>query len=223
MNSTSPRPAPTMRLTAFPPPPPTPITLMRQPFRTTSSSRRIRSFSAGITWRASMSCASFRNARRAVAPGTRSSEKLLEQRAQPSRETAERADADPHRLGLHVAMRVQHEADRRRERRAVDVIRQPPDALGRRTPYGQIENLLGDFGHAFEQRGPAREDDAGVERLLVAGAPDLVPQQVTDLLRARLQDLRQHAARHHPRASPGDARHFHGLVLGYERRQRAAR
>ena len=43
-----------------------------------------------------------------------------------------------------------------------------------------------------------------------------------DLFGARLQDLRQDAARHQARLAPADARHFHRLVLVDHRRQRAA-
>ena len=121
-----------------------------------------------------------------------------------------------------IAVDVDDEPDRRGERRVVDVIRQPADAFGRGPANRQIEDLFGDLGHAFEHRAAAGQHDAGVERLLVAGASDLVPEQVADFLGARLQDLRQHAPRHRPRSAAGDAGDFHRFVFGHERGQGAS-
>ena len=61
-----------------------------------------------------------------------------------------------------------------------------------------------------------------MQRLLVAGAPDLVPEQVEDLLGARLQDLRQDPAGQDARLAPADAGHLERLVLLDHRRERAA-
>ena len=65
----------------------------------------------------------------------------------------------------------------------------PPTPAGHAAADRQVEDLLGDLRHALEDRAAAGQHDAGVERLLVARAPDLVPHQVEDLLGARLQDL----------------------------------
>src|SRR5436190_165700 len=76
-------------------------------------------------------------------------------------------------------------------------------------------------GHTDERAG-AGQDDPGVEALFVSGAADLVPDQVEDLLGARLQDLGEDSPRHHPRLAAADAGHLHRLVLVDHRRQRAA-
>src|SRR5687767_2851934 len=117
------------------------------------------------------------------------------------------------RLELYAAMRVHAESHRGRERRAVHVIGESADAFRRRAPHGEIKNLFRDLRHALEHRAAAREDDAGVELLLVAGAADLVPEQMADLFGPRLQDLRHHAPGHRPRPPAGDARHFHRFVF----------
>src|SRR6188768_3649370 len=180
MNSTPLSPASAMRLTALPPPPPTPITLMRAPVRTMSSSRRIRSFSEpwALKWRASILSGPFLGL-----------EKFFEERPQTSRDSSERAGAYARGLGLHVVMGVDHDADRRGEYRIADVIGESTDALGRRATHRQVEDLFGDLGHALEQGRPTGQDDAGVERLLVPGPANLIPQQMADLFRPRLQDL----------------------------------
>ena len=54
-----------------------------------------------------------------------------------------------------MAMCVCAQADGGGERRIVDVIGQSADALGRRPAHRQVKNLLGDLGHALEQRAPA--------------------------------------------------------------------
>ena len=120
-------------------------------------------------------------------------------------------------------MRVQHQPDAGRKRRAVDVIGQAADAGRAAAADRQVEDLLGDLRHAVEHRAAAGQHDARVERLLVAGAADLVPDQVEDLLGARLQDLRQDAARHHARLAAADARHLHRLVLVDHRRTARSR
>ena len=129
-----------------------------------------------------------------------------------------RAPARP----IEVAVAVQHQPDAGRERRAVHVIGQAADAGRTAAADRQIEDLLGDLGHAVENRAAAGQHDPGVEALLVAGAADLVPHQVEDLLGARLQNLRQDAARHHARLAAADARHLHRLVLVHHAGQRAA-
>ena len=58
---------------------------------------------------------------------------------------------------------IQHEADRGRERGIADVVGEPADTDRRTAPDGQVENLLGDLGHAFELRPSACQHQAGVE------------------------------------------------------------
>ena len=106
--------------------------------------------------------------------------------------------------------------------RVGDVVGEAADAGGRAAPDRQIEDLLGDLGHAVEQRAAAGEHEAGVERLLVAGLADLVPHQMEDLFGARLQDVAQDAPRHDARPAAADAGHLDRLVLLDHRRQRAA-
>src|SRR5215467_9577374 len=106
MNSTSPNPAVTMRLTALPPPPPTPMTLIRAPARTTVSSRRMRSLSEGraVVCRASIVV-------RLLETCGLGLEEFLEQRAQASSQPADRTRPHAHRLAQQVPMRVDDEPD----------------------------------------------------------------------------------------------------------------
>src|SRR5262249_14511226 len=128
-------------------------------------------------------------------------EEFPEQPAQPAGDAYQRARSDRSARGFsdRVAIAVEHQPDAGGERRAVDVIRQPADVARTAAPDREIENLLGDLRHAVEDRAAAGQHDAGVEALLVAGAADLVPHQMEDLLGARLQDLGQDAPRHDPR------------------------
>src|SRR5688572_18900605 len=205
MNSTPPRPTCTMRLTALLPPPPIPSTLIFAPRRASGSS----------TSRISMSPS------RCVIDRL-PSEELLEDAAQPPGHAAERAGADARQLRRAVAVRIEDQPHRRGERRAVDVIGKAPDANGTAAPDRQVEDLLGNLGHPLEDRPAAGQHDAGVERLLVTGAPDLVPDEVEDLLRARLENLREDPPRHQPRLPAADAGDLDRLVLVHHRRERAA-
>src|SRR5262245_11803911 len=161
MNSTPLRPTSTIRLTALPPPPPTPITLIFAPRRASGSSVS-RSLSAS---RLSGSLMPLLLSFTAL-------EEFLEDPAQPHGYASKRPGPHPHRFGGPVPVRIQTEPDRSCEDRAAHVICQPPDADGGAPPDGQIENLFGDFRHALENRAAAGEHDAGVERLLIAGALD---------------------------------------------------
>src|SRR5688572_6258290 len=224
MNSTPPSPTSTMRLTALHPPPPTPTTLILAPRRDSGSSIS-RSFSASrplgplssVILSSSRSPCCFPESRERYA-----SKEFLENPAQPPRHAAERACADARMLRYTIAMRVEHQPDRCGKRRAVHVIGQTAHAHRASAADRQIENLLGDLGHAFQNRPAAGHDDSGVQRFLVARAPNLVPLQVEDLLRARLQDLGQDAPRHQSRLPSANARHFDCLVFVNHRRQRTA-
>ncbi len=110
----------------------------------------------------------------------------------------------------------------RRERRVADVVGQPAEARRRAAPHGQVEDLLGDLGHAVEVGAAAGQHDAGVERLLVARAVNLVPHEVEHLLGARLQHLRQDPPRHRAGRPAADAGHVHRLVVADHGRERAA-
>src|SRR6267142_1039818 len=103
MNSTPVRPTSTIRFTALLPPPPTPITLIFAPRRVPRSSVSRSSCEAR-----SSDC---------FMPGLLL-EEFFENPAQPAGHAAERARADAGRIGLAVAMGVEHETDRRRKRRA---------------------------------------------------------------------------------------------------------
>jgi hypothetical protein len=121
-----------------------------------------------------------------------------------------------------MLMSVHHQPHRGRKRRAADVVGEPADA-GRRAPADrQVEDLLGNLGHALQYRATAGQNDARIERLLVAGAANLVPHEVEDLLRARLQDLREDSPRHHPRPAAAHARHVNRLVFLHHCRERAS-
>src|SRR3954464_1318837 len=192
MNSTPPNPTSTMRLTALLPPPPTPTTLIFAPRRACSSSVS-RSFSSR-PWGTSNSFM--------IPPGpdrtghdrhesgygrTPPSEKFFEDAADGDAHAIERA-ATARRVLHPVAVRIQHHTDRRREHGTAHVVRQSADAHRQPAPDRQIENLFADLRHALENRATAGEDDARVQRLLVAGPADLVPHEVEDFFRSGLQD-----------------------------------
>src|SRR5438876_740460 len=113
MNSTPLKPTATMRFTALLPPPPTPMTLIFAPRRVSASSVK-RSGSASRTRESnSLICASS------------SSEELPENSPQPPGHAAEGPGAHAGHLRHAVAMRVEHEPDRRGKRRTGYVIGQP--------------------------------------------------------------------------------------------------
>src|SRR5688572_25486057 len=208
MNSTPPRPTSTMRLTALLPPPPTPITLIFAPRLASGSSVSLSLSVSIISASVSAPNCQLPTPNESCEPppwelevGRRGflvckSKKLFEDAAEPSGHPAERPGAGTRRLRCAIAMRVQHDADRRRERRAVHMVGKAADTDRTSAADRKVENLFGDFRHPFENRAAAGQHDAGVQRFLVAGATDLVPDQVKRFLGARLQDLGQNPARH---------------------------
>src|SRR5215204_1404572 len=183
MNSTPPRPTSTMRSTALLPPPPTPTTLMRAAFRASGASvNRSASVLSPLRPWPSFMCSSVHSGRsvRRLAD----LEKFLEDAPKPSGNAAERAGTGTRRIGRTVAVRVQSDAHRRGKHRTADVIGQAAHADGRAASNRQIEDLLGDLGHSFENRPAAGEHDSRVQRLLISGAANLVPYQVEDLFGA---------------------------------------
>src|SRR6185503_19641459 len=212
MNSTPSRPVRTMRLTALPPPPPTPMTLMRAPSRRASSSfSRIGSMRApaSLSWwsvrvssnidplRSLLSC-------RCRPLRERLPQEVVEHAPQADEGAREGAARSAAGLLRVVPVRVHHEAHGRRALGRVDVIHQAAGAGRRAAPDREIEDLLGDLGHPLEVGAAAGEHEAGVERAIAAGVADLVPEEMEDLLGARLQDLGEHAARHQPRLAAAD-------------------
>src|SRR5689334_5736936 len=190
MNSTPSRPTCTSRLTALLPPPPTPTTLMRAPARNSSASLN----RSGVSRCSAIHCPLSELLGKSV------SEKFLEKPPEPSGHTAERSRPDEApRLAHMIALRVQHQPHRRRKLRIGDVIGQPAHTRGTSPPDRQIENLLRNLGHALEDGASSGEHDAGVQRSLVPGAADLIPNLVKNFFGARLEDFRQHPARHQAR------------------------
>src|SRR2546427_5507485 len=103
MNSTPPRPASTMRLTALQPPPPTPITLIRAPLRVSLSSISRSRSSLRAFWPSKSLMLS--------PPGTTYPrlEEFLEDASQAAGHPAEGARTHARRFGPAVAVRVEHE------------------------------------------------------------------------------------------------------------------
>src|SRR5690349_13268296 len=160
MNSTPPSPTSTMRLTALLPPPPTPITLIFAPRRASGASViriSVCSRSRAIPNLPLVGAAE-------AAPYDRLSEKLFENAPDAPGHPAERARAALGLLGRPVAMGIQRQPHGGRKHGARHVIGQPADAGGMSAADRQVENLLGDLRHAFQDRGATREHDAGVER-----------------------------------------------------------
>src|SRR5439155_21169235 len=119
------------------------------------------------------------------------SKELSEQPAKPARDADEcsRSDRRIRLIAVRVAVRVQRQPDAGRERRAVHVIGQTADAGRAATANRQIENLLGDLGHAVEDRAAAGQHNSRVQAPFIAGAADLVPDEMKDFLGARLKDF----------------------------------
>src|SRR5205809_1089612 len=165
LSMTGPTPAPS--------PPPTPTTLIFEPRHASASSVR-RSFSS----RPFGSSKSFMSPPGPAEAGLRPSrvrqcrtppsEKFLEDSAHRSAHPGEYVHARPRRRHT-VPVRVQHHPDGSREHRAADVIGEAAHASRQPPPDRQIEDLLGDFRHPFENRPAAGERDPGLEGLLVAG------------------------------------------------------
>ena len=89
---------------------------------------------------------------------------------------------------------VEQEPDGRRIVGRVDPVDEPADARGVAAPYGKVEDLLGDLFDPFEEGGPSRQDDAGIERFLITHALDIVIHKPENLLGPRLDDVRQKLA-----------------------------
>src|SRR2546428_42566 len=130
-----------------------------------------------------------------------------------------RADRCARRIAQGIAIAVQRQPAAGGERRAVDVIRQAAHASRTSPANREIENLFRDLGHTVEDGAAARQHDAGIEALLVAGAPDLVPHKMEDLLGARLKNFSEDSTSHHAGFAAADARHFHRLVFVDHARQ----
>src|SRR5688572_23550090 len=154
MNSTPSSPAATIRWTALLPPPPTPTTLILAPSRDSGSSVS-RSFSASLP-RASP-CLIVRPPCRA---GRSTRLKELFENAAESYGHAAKRSRTAYRLRDSIAMRIEHQPDRCRKLRAVDVIRQSADANRASAANGQIEDLFGNLRHPLENRSAAGEHDA---------------------------------------------------------------
>jgi hypothetical protein len=71
----------------------------------------------------------------------------------------------------------------------------PFTPIGDAEAHGHAEDLLGELGHAFHEHGAAREHDARGELLEQAGVLDALAEHGEDLLDARLDDVREDAAR----------------------------
>src|SRR5687767_5438726 len=134
MNSTPPSPASTMRLTALQPPPPTPTTLIFAPVR--------------FSW----SSVSLSTSSRISASIRSTSEELFENAPEPPGHTAERSCTAAPCVWRAIAMRIQRQPDRCSKRRTVHVVGHAAYTHGTAPPDRQVENLLRDFRHAFENR-----------------------------------------------------------------------
>src|SRR6266571_865305 len=179
MNSTPGRPSSTMRLSALPPPPPTPTTFIRAFCDTVSSSSKI------------------------MAPsGPRSEEVLqptLERSEQPGHPRAcerpsppscparcTRSGASPSRRGplRHAARRVQHQPRRYRVARRLHAVHEPRDVvLGRARAHRQPEHLARQLHQARQvRRSPRQHHARGKPAAAVPRLLELAVHQVEDLL-----------------------------------------
>src|SRR5512138_2195182 len=173
MNSTPWMPDSIIRLTALPPPPPRPTTLILAP--TWSSTRWNFSRDSSLM----MSSLSFLEP--VLEPGERALLAVLGQTAVlPNAEAVE----DEPNGGGEVGGR--------------DAVDEAADPARVAAPHRQVEDLLGHLLEAFEEGRAAGEDDARVQRLVVAHALDVVVDDAKDLLGPGLDDVGQQLARQDP-------------------------
>src|SRR5262249_13568997 len=81
---------------------------------------------------------------------------------------------------------------------------EPAHAAREAAPRRDAEDLLGQLGHALEDRRPARQHRAGREDVLQARLGQLLAHVLEDLLHARRDDVHQHRARQEPPRPPTD-------------------
>src|SRR2546425_6817815 len=227
IRSTPPKVDSTMRLIELPPAPPSPMTLIFAPSRVSSSwnnGRRPRSPSISASLLASASrVPPARRASRFSSPsGLEDFTEPLGHAPRDAHEQAAVARVEGPPGGRPAPRAVDGEPDTGRVDRAPHHVGEPTERRGNADPHRQVENLLGQVGHAFHDRRAAGDDDAGRRRILEPATGQLSRDQREDLLDARLDDLRQDLPGELARLAPADRRHLDRLVFAHERRQRAA-
>src|SRR5262245_56393985 len=207
--STPGSPAAIMVFTALLPPPPTPITLIRAP-STTSTTSPIAPPPSGVRPRADAS----------------HSEELPQPAHHPVPRPLERAEPRPILLRRRASVpleSVQHEADSCRIHWTRDDVNQSTEMKRQTEARRSAEDALRERSHAAEDRAAAGQHDAGGEMPGHARALDPAPHHRQHLLAARLDHLGEPPLRPLVWRPPADAGDLDGQVRrGRERQRRAA-
>src|SRR5271157_2015909 len=93
---------------------------------------------------------------------------------------------------------------------------------GTAAPHGRFEDLLREFGDAFERGAATRQHDARRDPLRQAGFAELLARQRQDFVDPRLDDLAQDLSGNLAGAPPTHARHRDDVVRAQEARGRDA-
>src|SRR5256714_6271154 len=226
MNSTPGRPALIIVLTALPPPPPIPTTLILAPIsKLSSNSIILHLLKTSLPLPTPHLGSSYRTIRQLVVTSNRS---LLPSKNFPKDlvdPVAHAAPEAPVVISVHrrAAQPMENEPDAGRVHRARHHVDEPADRQRHAEPNRQVEDLLGELGHALEHGRPPGDDDSRREDVLVARARHLARHQREDLFHTRLDDLGEDVSRQDARASAADARHLDRLAARNHVRQRAAK
>src|SRR3569833_364047 len=193
MNSTPSMPLVTMWATAFPPPPPTPITLMTALWLYASINSNM--FIALLLLGLSAS-------KVALEPRTHTVEDRFRVAAQGA----------PATYGHSVVTGVEQEPNTRGKDRIAYDVQQALHRLRQAEANGHVENFFSKLDGAFHLGAAARKNDAGGDDFLEAAAAQLFAHEAEQFLVARLHDLVERLTGETPRRSIADARHLDALI-----------
>ena len=206
-----------MRLTALPPPPPTPMTLMRAavPVPSSKDSRagrpracRLRIGSSAY----SSLCLPLRTLRHS------SHSRQRRDTFTSRRNRSQNFQQDPDdAAGMSLFERMRCACSTSPMAVAYDGVAttstSPPTPLGVPQRTGRSKICSATSVRPSSAALPPVKTTPALSTSLEAGALDLVVDQMEDLLRARLEDLRHHLPRQHSRLASADARHLDGVFL----------
>src|SRR5262249_5077480 len=224
MNSTPVNSAPIIRLTAFEPPPPRPMTLI---LATSPGSSRS---NTGCRPLCSIG-SSFEQSLRDVVGGGRPANRTFrseDQNRSPTQSRTRRptrctSEPSATSSGTGVWPRAPESASPT----AVAYTGLCPASVrvpspgGPPAPPGPVEALPPQLRHPPHDRRAASQHDARHRHVLESGAREIARHEREDLLDARLDDLRQDVPRELARFAPTDGGHLHALVVLHERGERA--
>jgi len=88
---------------------------------------------------------------------------------------------------------IQHKSDSRGVLGLGNLIRQILDTSGLSDAHGQMETLLREFGESVQARAATRKDKPGRNLGVQTSAPQIVRDERKKFLRARFDNVREHA------------------------------